>query len=168
MQTARTAVGAASLNGLVLAVGGECALAEPQDETMYLRCVEAYDPLRQQWRTLADMKVARSFVSVCVAGGHLYALGLFVSCSLSSFVFSVFVGGEDRATTFNLVEKYDYKSDTWSFVPSMQRKRAGTGVAVCDGKIYVAGKYYFQYLGVSLYFVLFMEDIMLVYDLSFC
>ena len=75
MQVARTAVGAATLNGLLLAVGGECALAEPQDETMYLRCVEAYDPLRKDWHSLADMKVARSFVSVCVAGGFLYALG---------------------------------------------------------------------------------------------
>lgn len=78
MLTARTAVGAVSLNGLLVAVGGESALAEPQDETNYLRCVEAYDPLRQEWFPLADMKVARSFVSVCVAGDYLYALGKWV------------------------------------------------------------------------------------------
>ncbi|ELT90250.1 hypothetical protein CAPTEDRAFT_151321 [Capitella teleta] len=124
MQIARTAVGAATLNGLVMAVGGECALAEPQDETMYLRCVEAYNPRLKEWLPLADMKVARSFASVCVSGDYLYALG-----------------GEDRTSTFNVVEKYDYKANSWSFVSSMQRKRAGSGVAVCDGRIYMAGGY---------------------------
>lgn len=53
----------------------------------------------------------------------------------------VLIGGEDRAATFNIVEKYDLKSNTWNFAPSMQRKRAGSGVAVCDGKIFIAGGY---------------------------
>ena len=57
MSIARTAVGAATLNGIIYAVGGECALAESQDETMYLRCVEAYDPLLKEWYSCADMKV---------------------------------------------------------------------------------------------------------------
>ena len=53
-------------------------------------------------------------------------------------------GGEDRTSTFNVVEKYSYRANTWSFVPSMQRKRAGSGVAVCDGKIYMAGWCFFD------------------------
>ncbi len=48
-------------------------------------------------------------------------------------------GGEDKNTSFNVVEKYDPKCDTWTYVPSMRQKRAGAGVAVCDGKIYIAG-----------------------------
>ena len=49
-------------------------------------------------------------------------------------------GGEDKNTSYNIVEKYDPQRDTWSFVPSMRQKRAGAGVAVCDGKIYIAGR----------------------------
>ena len=39
------------------------------------------------------------------------------------------------------MEKYDIKTETWSFGPNMKRKRAGAGICVCDGKIYVAGTY---------------------------
>lgn len=39
------------------------------------------------------------------------------------------------------MEKYDIKTETWSFGPNMKRKRAGAGICVCDGKIYVAGMY---------------------------
>jgi len=37
------------------------------------------------------------------------------------------------------VEKFDPKTDQWSFVSSMKRRRAGAGIAVCEGRIYVAG-----------------------------
>ena len=75
MNTARTAVGAASLDGLLYAVGGECAMAESQDDTLYLRCTECYDPVLKQWFLKSDMCKARSFVAVAAVGGYLYAIG---------------------------------------------------------------------------------------------
>ena len=75
MHTARTAVGAASLDGLLYAVGGECAMAESQDDTLYLRCTECYDPVLKQWFRMSDMHKARSFVAVAAVGGYLYAIG---------------------------------------------------------------------------------------------
>ena len=75
MTVARTAVGATTLHGLIYAVGGECALAESQEETMYLRCTEVYDPIMKEWHSCADIGVARSFISLCSLGGYLYALG---------------------------------------------------------------------------------------------
>ena len=77
MKIARTAVGAASSGGIIYAVGGECALAESQDETAYLRSTEAYDPVRKEWLHKADMRIQRSFVSVCAIGRFIYALGQF-------------------------------------------------------------------------------------------
>ncbi len=77
MTIARTAVSAASLNGTLYAVGGECALVELQDETLYLQCVEAYDPIMMEWTQRAEMQVARSFVAAVAAGGQIYALGMF-------------------------------------------------------------------------------------------
>lgn len=76
LQIARTAVGAASAGGVIYAVGGECALADSQEETEYLRSAEAYDPIHKEWRHRADMKVPRSFVSVCAVGPYIYAIGI--------------------------------------------------------------------------------------------
>ena len=49
-------------------------------------------------------------------------------------------GGEDRTASFSTVERYTPKTNTWTEAPSMKGKRAGAGVTVCDGKIYVAGQ----------------------------
>ncbi|KAK7489369.1 hypothetical protein BaRGS_00019313 [Batillaria attramentaria] len=124
MNIARTAVGAASLDGLLYAVGGECAVAETADDTLYLRHTECYDPVLKQWFRKSDMCTARSFVAVAAVGGYLYA-----------------IGGEDRAASFSTVERFEPKSNAWTEAPSMKGKRAGAGVTVCDGKIYVAGGY---------------------------
>ena len=47
MKIARTAVSAASYNGVLYAVGGECAQGLIRDDTMYLRSLEAYDPIHK-------------------------------------------------------------------------------------------------------------------------
>lgn len=75
MNIARTAVGACSIDGMLYAVGGECALVDTQEDTLYLRCVECYDPVLRQWVPKPDMKVARSFVAVAGVGKYLYAIG---------------------------------------------------------------------------------------------
>ena len=75
MNIARTAVGSACLDGMLYAVGGECALADTQDETLYLHCVEMYDPVHKKWESKPNMKLARSFVALAAVGGYLYAIG---------------------------------------------------------------------------------------------
>ena len=45
MKIARTAVSAASHNGVLYAVGGECAQGLIRDDTVYLRSLEAYNPI---------------------------------------------------------------------------------------------------------------------------
>jgi len=124
MNMARTAVGSACLDGMLYVVGGECALADTAEDTLYLHCVEMYDPVRKQWGSKPTMKLARSFVAVAAVGGYLYA-----------------IGGEDRGGSYNIVERYCPKEESWSFVNCMKRRRAGCGVTVCDGKVYVAGGY---------------------------
>ena len=64
----------------------------------------------------------------------------FILCKFTLNMFLCRTGGEDRSTSFNIVERYNPKSETWCFVPSMHQKRAGAGITVCDGKIYVAGE----------------------------
>ena len=49
-------------------------------------------------------------------------------------------GGENATSSYNIVERYSLNNDKWQFMPSMKQKRSGCGVAVCDGKVYVAGR----------------------------
>ena len=117
MKIARTAVGATAYNSLLYTVGGECAVNTPHDDTLYLRCVECFDITTRQWFRVADIGIQRSFVSVTVCGGNLYALG-----------------GEDRTCSYNVVEKYDAERNRWIPCQGMKRKRSGAGVCVLDGK----------------------------------
>ena len=68
-------MGCASHLGVLYAVGGECAMADAQDDTQYLRHVEYCDLSSTEWLECSPMKVARSFVSVCELGNYLYAVG---------------------------------------------------------------------------------------------
>lgn len=117
MSIARTAVGAASLNGLLYAVAGERAVNEPHDDTLYLQYVEAYNPVLHQWFTVSELSMPRSFVSIVVCNGKLYALG-----------------GEDRTSSYDIVERYSPSKNRWVQVKSMQKRRAGAGVTEHDGK----------------------------------
>ena len=116
LNIARTAVGSASLDGYLYAVGGECAINEPHDDTLYLPSVECYNPCLKLWFPVADIAAARSFVSVVVCSGYLYALG-----------------GEDRNASFNIVEKFYPKLNRWRLVQPMKKRRAGAGATEHEG-----------------------------------
>eukprot|EP00794_Sanderia_malayensis_P011756 gene11756-12975_t len=124
MNSARTAVGAACLDGLLYTVGGECAVNSPHEDTLYLGAVECFDSVKRRWFRVADIGIQRSFVSVAVCNGFLYA-----------------VGGEDRACSYNIVERFNPARNEWVPVRGMKRKRSGAGLAVCEGLMYVAGGY---------------------------
>lgn len=101
MNIARTAVGACSIEGMLYAVGGECALADTQEDTLYLRCVECYDPVLRQWVPKPDMKVARSFVAVAAVGKYLYAIGKFINQYL---IFKFFLFFEFFALSLHVLQ----------------------------------------------------------------
>lgn len=117
LNIARTAVGAACLNGLLYAVAGERAVNEPHDDTLYLQNVEAYNPVLHKWFSVSELSIPRSFVSVVVCNGMIYALG-----------------GEDRTSSYDIVECFSPSKNRWKRVKSMQKRRAGAGVTEHDGK----------------------------------
>lgn len=73
MTDARTALGAASCNGLLYAVSGECA--DTVDDTAYLPTIEAYNAQLKTWQPRMDMKQARSFAAVVSTTKYIYVLG---------------------------------------------------------------------------------------------
>ena len=122
MKQIRTAVGLASLDGVLYAIGGECETPNSQDGTLYLDSCERFSPLENKWETIPSMPHQRSFVGVVAHDGYVYA-----------------IGGEDKMTSFNYVERYDPDKCEWESLPDMRLNRSGAGVAVLDSKIYVVG-----------------------------
>ncbi|CAL1267931.1 unnamed protein product [Larinioides sclopetarius] len=49
------------------------------------------------------------------------------------------VGGRDGLKTLNIVECYDFKTKTWTAMPSMSTHRHGLGVGVLGGPMYAVG-----------------------------
>lgn len=67
------------------------------DGSHALRCVEAYDPARNEWRLLGSMMASRSNAGVAALAGALYA-----------------VGGFDGNDFLNTVEVYSPEADEWN------------------------------------------------------
>ena len=113
-------MGAACLNGILYAVAGEKAVNEPHDDTLYLQNVEAYNPVLHKWFSVSELSIPRSFVSVVVCNGKIYALG-----------------GEDKTSSYDIVECFSPSKNRWKRVKSMQKRRAGAGVTEHDGKYFI-------------------------------
>ncbi|HEX5417473.1 MAG TPA: kelch repeat-containing protein, partial [Chloroflexota bacterium] len=116
LPTARYAMGVATLNGKVYAIGGS-------DGSDPMNTVEAYDPTTNAWAVKAPMPTPRLDLGVAVAGGKIYAIGGF--------------DGNQRLAS---VEAYDPTTNTWSARASLPTARSALGVATgADGKIYAIG-----------------------------
>src|SRR3989442_282167 len=116
MPTARERLGAAAINGILYAVGGQNA--GPGN----LTTVEAYDPATDRWTTKASMPTGRSHLGVAAINGILYA-----------------VGGVADIGSVPTVEAYDPATDTWTTKASMHTARFGLGVAAINGILYAVG-----------------------------
>lgn len=75
------------------------------DGSHALRCVEAYDPTRDEWKMLGSMTSARSNCGVAVLDGAVYA-----------------VGGFDGNDFLSSIETYEPQDDNWS--PCMEANGA--------------------------------------------
>ena len=51
------------------------------------------------------------------------------------------IGGNDGATSLDSCERYDPHLNKWTMMASMNKRRAGAGVAELNGRLYVIGKY---------------------------
>ncbi|HYC36448.1 MAG TPA: DUF4214 domain-containing protein [Usitatibacter sp.] len=158
--------GAASINGIVYAVGGltNCGSS--------FATLGAYDPALDSWTIKAPMPTARGRLGVAAVGGRLYAIGgglgnavtnkveaydpatnswssrasmptarmWFATAEAGGLVY-VF-GGWSGSATLATVEAYDPATDTWSSKASMPTARVGAAAGVRNGLIYVVGGEY--------------------------
>ena len=108
---------------------------------MYKHLTEAIYPKQCGKTVLADIFMHSAASDLGLPCLPITPVGVPRQNALITVPVSEYIGGEDRACGYNIMEKFDPKTDAWTFAPSMKRRRAGAGIAVCDGKIYVAGEY---------------------------
>ena len=115
MNTLRSRVGVAVLNGCLYAVGGF-------DGNERLNTVEKFDPVTKIWSVVAPMNRKRSAVGCAALDGKLYVCG-----------------GYDGVSSLHTVEFYDTIENKWCEAASMVRQRSAAGLAVFDGQLYAIG-----------------------------
>ena len=116
MRTARGALAAVALGGLIYAVGG----TDGSDTG----ALEAYDPRTDAWTALAPMPTPRNHIAAVVAGGRIYVFG----------------GRAARVRgNIGVTEMYDPSADRWEARAPMPTPRSGIGAATVGGKVYVMG-----------------------------
>ena len=75
-----------------------------------------------KWYERANMHERRCYVNTTILNGLIYAMG-----------------GHNGAQRLDTVEKYDYKTNQWTIVNSMNLARSDASAATYDNKIYIAG-----------------------------
>lgn len=108
--------GIAVLNNFMYLIGGDKNASGFRAES---RCWR-YDPRHNSWCSIQPLQQQHADHCVCVAGGHIYA-----------------IGGRDYSNELDSVERYDPHSNTWEFVASLKREVYAHAGAVTDGKIYI-------------------------------
>jgi N-acetylneuraminic acid mutarotase len=117
MPTARSAGGAAVIDGKIYVAGGR----PPQGFDFAV-----YDPATDTWTALPPLPTQRNHLTVGALNGKVYVVG------------GRFGGGVGSEMT-NVVEVYDPASGAWSRAAPMPLKRAGINGIVARGCLYVWG-----------------------------
>lgn len=117
MTRPRCGVGVVMLGEYIYAIGGH-------DGERYLKSVERYNTSTGKWlQDVCDMQIERTSVGVVALNGYIYA-----------------IGGQSRSCSpLDDVERYDPRTNTWTFCAPLQQKRLGAGATVFNGYIYVVG-----------------------------
>jgi N-acetylneuraminic acid mutarotase len=119
MPTARGALTAVFIDGILYAIGGE-------GESGIMAINEAYNPKTKSWVLKSSMPTARHHVASAVVDGNVY-------------VFGGRVQGISPITNVNVTEIYNPKMDQWMTLESMPSNRSGISAASINNDIYVLG-----------------------------
>ncbi len=118
MPTPRAYLGAAAIDGVIYAAGGQ------GDESFFVSNVEAYNPSLDTWTVRAPLPTGRLGLGAEVVNGQLYAIGGY---------------GAGYYEGRTIVEAYDAASNTWTALPPMPVGRWFLATTVLNGVIYIIG-----------------------------
>jgi N-acetylneuraminic acid mutarotase len=113
--TARFSFGAATVNGIVYAMGGGNP-SQPQP-------IDAYNPSTDTWSTISQMPTSREGAGVAALNGLIYVAGGNVAGGVPS----------------GILEAYDPASNTWNTSLAPMTARAHHALVAAGGKLYAIG-----------------------------
>jgi len=128
MPTNRFQAATVTYNQQIYAFGGEYAQSE-NSPSYYYKIVEAYDPLTDSWRFVANMPQLRLLPALAVINDKAYVIG----------------GGQVAAwKTYDNLYAYDFINNRWiksglSKLPTPRVFSFGHAAPVLNGKIYLVG-----------------------------
>ncbi|XP_071947341.1 influenza virus NS1A-binding protein homolog [Antedon mediterranea] len=115
MKNAKSAIGTAEIDGKLIALGG-------YDRGECRNTVEMYDPVSNQWASLAPMTLPRGRFEVGVIHGKVYA-----------------VGGSNGHAELKQCEVFDMDTNKWKRITNIQSERHSSGATVLNDKLFVVG-----------------------------
>jgi N-acetylneuraminic acid mutarotase len=167
MPTGRWGLTAATVDGVVYAIGGRSS--DSNHET----AVEAYDPVTNSWSAKAPMPTGRHALAAAVVDGVIYVIGgqsygaeyetaneaydpvtnswstrapmptarrFLAAVPVNGVIYAI--GGDSSDTAYETaVEAYDPATNSWSTKESMPTGRQSSAAAAVDGVVYVIGGY---------------------------
>jgi len=68
---------------------------------------------------------------------YICVIYFITTCAIQGFVYAI--GGNNGAASLETCERYDPHLNKWTLVESMNKRRAGAGVAELNGQLYVVG-----------------------------
>lgn len=123
MRNARGALGVASVNGKIYAIGGSSQDARLETTNEFLNINEEYDPVTGTWTLKEPMPTPRDAFAVAVYQNKIYCIGGYVS----------------SGTVTGVNEVYDPATDTWETKTPMPTARGFLTANVVNDKIYLIG-----------------------------
>ena len=120
MNSARAGASAVCIENKIYVFGGEYAMWS------YYRSCEVFDIQTDEWKMIADMSIPRAFMGVAHFEGIVYVIGGMVSAEGTD---QYGVGDDEEqfvdVNESNLVECYDYNSNSWTRACSLPAATAG-------------------------------------------
>ena len=124
MPTARGALTATFVNGILYAVGGQ--QSSDIESSQILKTNEAYDPISDTWTSKTSMPTAKHHAASTAIDGKIYVIGG-RSVANSSMI------------NLNVNEMYVPQKDAWLSLEPMPSKRSGIAAASMNNTIFVFG-----------------------------
>lgn len=101
-----------------------CSTGGISEHAEELRVAESYDPVRDKWTRIPDIKTARAHMGVASLGNAIYVIG---------------GSTENGHSVLDSVERFDPEHKEWTEVAPLPSPRAGLSAAVDMKVVYAVG-----------------------------
>lgn len=116
----------------VVAVGCLIYVIGGFDATECFSSCRVFDTRTKQWQEVAPMNQKRSYVSVALLNGYIYACGGFEGPPRSQ--------GDNLVTPrLRSVERFEPRANQWTKMAAMKERRSDAGAAAFQDKIFICG-----------------------------